>query len=141
MVGLKLEPQRFSDAISVNVWHQAMAEEFAVLIRNHTRDLVPPDPQQHLVGNKWVFKLKRAANGSIIRYKARLVAKGFSQMSGIDFHETYSPVIKLVTIQLVLTLVVTWNWLVRQLDVSNAFLNGPLHEVVYMPQPQGFEDP
>lgn len=61
-------------------------------------------------------------------------------MSGIDFHETYSPVIKLVTIQLVLTLVVTWNWHVRHLDVSNDN-NGPLHKVVYMPQPQGFEDP
>lgn len=62
-------------------------------------------------------------------------------MPGIDFHETYSLVIKPVTIRLVLTLAVTWNWHVRQLDVSNAFHNDPLHEVVYMPQLQGFEDP
>lgn len=84
------KPQRFSDDVSVNVWHRAMAEEFAILTRDYTWELIPPNPHQHLVGNKWVFKFKQAVDSSILRYKARLVAKGFSQTPGIDFHETYS---------------------------------------------------
>lgn len=64
-----------------------------------------------------------------------------SQTLGIDFHETYSPVIKPVLIRLILTLATTWNWPVWQLDVSNAFLNGGLNKTLFMPQPQDYVDP
>jgi hypothetical protein len=87
-----------------------------------------------------VYKLKYNSDGTIARYKARLVAKGFHQQYGVDFDETFSPVIKPPTVRLVLSLAVSLNWPLRQLDVKNAFLHGALKEEVYMTQPQGYVD-
>lgn len=78
------------------------------------------------MGCKWVFKIKRHADGSIHRYKARLVVKGYNQIAGFDFQETFSPVIKTATIRVVLSLVLAKNWSFRQLDVSNTFLHRDL---------------
>ena len=99
--------------------------------------MVPPSPSQNVVGCKWVFKLKRNSDGSINKYKAKLVAKGFHQQFGIDFEETFSPIIKPPTVRIILSLAVQFNWPLRQLDVSNAFLR----EEVYMVQPLGYVDP
>ena len=87
-----------------------------------------------------MYKLKQKSDGSIDRYKARLVAKGFEQKDGIDYTETFSPVVKPTTIHVVLTLAVYFGWPIRQLDVSNAFLHGSLAEEVFMEQTQGFID-
>jgi len=118
-----------------------MKAEFSALVSNHTWTLVPRPTNQKVVRNTWVFKLKQRADGTIDRYKARLVAKGFDQEAGVDFHETFSPVIKPATIRLVLALAVHFHWVVHQLDISNAFLHGYLEEEVLMEQPKGFEDP
>jgi hypothetical protein len=117
-----------------------MEEEFQALIRNNTWDLVPWEKGVNVVDCKWVFKLKRKADGSIERYKARLVAKGFKQRYEYDYDETYSPVLKPATITLVLSLAVSQGWTLRQLDVQNAFLNGQLEETMFMRQPPGFEN-
>ncbi|KAG9449460.1 hypothetical protein H6P81_009425 [Aristolochia fimbriata] len=92
------------------------------------------------IGSKWVFRVKTKPDGNIDRYKARLVAKGFNQREGQDYFETFSLVVKPVTISTVLTLAVGHNWSIRQLDVNNAFLNDNLDEEVYMVQPFGFLD-
>ncbi|KAJ3676869.1 hypothetical protein LUZ60_002593 [Juncus effusus] len=120
--------------------HVTMENEFNALLANQTWDLIPSHSSQNIVGCKWVFKIKKNADGSIERYKARLVAKGYHQEEGIDYTETFSPVVKPTTIRVVLTLALSKGWSVRQLDVNNAFLNGDLEETVFMQQPPGFVD-
>lgn len=88
-----------------------------------------------------VYHTKYKADGTIDKYKARLIAKGFHQQYGLDYGETFSPVVKATTIQLVLSLAFSQGWHIRQLDVNKAFLHGYLNEAVYMTQPQGFVDP
>ncbi|GKA35263.1 putative RNA-directed DNA polymerase [Tanacetum coccineum] len=122
-------------------WRQAMKEEYDALMKNGTWSLVPRASNTNVVDGKWVYRLKRDKNGAITRYKARFVAKGFRQQPGIDFHETFSPVVKSTTIRAVLSLAVTNDWPLRQLDIQNAFLHGNLKEQVYMKQPPGFIDP
>lgn len=87
-----------------------------------------------------MFKVKYKSDGTLGRYKARLVAQGFTQTPGLDFFDTFSPVIKPSTVRIVLSIVAALDWPAYQIDINNAFLNGILHETVYMRQPPGFED-
>ncbi|PNX72737.1 retrovirus-related Pol polyprotein from transposon TNT 1-94, partial [Trifolium pratense] len=132
------EPTCVTEALKHSEWKQAMSDEFTALMNNGTWSLVPPQPHFNVIGNKWVFRLKRNPDGSISRYKARLVAKGFHQRPGIDYKDTFSPVIKPQTIKMVLCIALSKNWNLMQMDVNNAFLNGTLNEEVYMVQPPGF---
>ncbi|GJZ21604.1 retrovirus-related pol polyprotein from transposon TNT 1-94 [Tanacetum coccineum] len=137
---VELEPSCVIQALKHREWREAMSEEFNALIQNHTRDHVPRT-SQNLLGNKWVFRVKRFPDGSIQKFKARLVANGFHQRQGIDYTETFSPVTKPVTIRVILCLALSKTWPLRQLDINNAFLNGTLQEEVYMAQPVGFIHP
>ena len=101
-----------------------MCEEYKALEKNKTWHLVPPQHGKNLIDCKWVFRIKRKSDGTVDRYKARLVAKGFKQRYGIDYEDTFSPVVKAATIRLVLSIVVSRGWSLRQLDVQNAFLHG-----------------
>jgi hypothetical protein len=113
-------------------WCTAMDEKFQALQQQATWSLVPLPTSKNVVSCKWVYKLKHHNDGSIARYKARLVAKGFLQHYGVDFDDTFSPIIKPPTVRLILSLAVSLNWPLRQLDVKNAFLHGTLKEEVYM---------
>lgn len=90
------------------------------------------------IGLKWVFKLKKNANGEVVKHKARLVAKGYVQKKGIDFEEVFAPVTRLDTVRLILALAANRGWEVHHLDVKTAFLNGELAEDVFVSQPEGF---
>ncbi|WVZ72555.1 hypothetical protein U9M48_020993 [Paspalum notatum var. saurae] len=118
-----------------------MEHEFCALQANKTWTLVPRPPGARIIIGKWVFKHKLNSDGSLERYKARWVVRGFNQRPGIDFSETFSPVVKPATIRTVLTLIATHAWPAHQLDVSHAFLHGTLSERVYRQQPTGFADP
>ncbi|GJV10143.1 ribonuclease H-like domain-containing protein [Tanacetum coccineum] len=121
-------------------WSNAMYDEYNVLVKNGTWILIPRPSNVNLNRSMWLFKHKFHPNGMLSRYKARLVANGSSQPFGVDFDETFSPVVKPAIIRTVLSLAVSRRWPIHQLDVKNAFLNGDLSETVYMHQPLGFVD-
>ncbi|KAI0493312.1 hypothetical protein KFK09_027589 [Dendrobium nobile] len=117
-----------------------MSQEFQALMAQGTWELVPPHPNQNVLGSKWTFRLKYNADGSIHRYKARLVAKGYDQEHGLDYTETFSPVAKIITIRVFILIALHYQWDIQQLDVSNAFLHGNLSDLIFMKQPPGFQD-
>ena len=133
------EPTSTEEALGDKNWQAAMNAEYEALMKNGTWHLVPPQKGRNVIGCKWVYKIKRKQDGSLDRYKARLVAKGFKQRYGIDYEDTFSPVVKAATIRTVLSIAVSKGWSLRQLDVQNAFLHGYLEEEVNMQQPPGFE--
>lgn len=91
-----------------------------------------------MVGSKWVYKLKVDADGLVERHKARLAAQGFSQKFGVDYDETFSPVVRYESFRTMVTLAVQHGLMLHQMDVTTAFLNGYLEEEVFMKQPEGF---
>lgn len=108
---------------------------------NHTCELVLLTAPVKVVRNKWVFKIKYNPDGSILKYKTRMVAKGFHQIHGVDYIKTFNPVVKASTVRVILSIAFMNNWILRQVDVNNAFLNGILDEEVYMAQHEGFINP
>ncbi|KAI3722512.1 hypothetical protein L2E82_33551 [Cichorium intybus] len=132
------EPNCFKQAIQDPRWVEAMKKEIHALEQNETWTLETLPKGKRAIDSKWVYKIKYKPNGEIERYKARLVAKGFTQVEGVDFHDTFAPVAKLVTVRTLLTVAAKKDWMIHQLDVNNAFLHGNLDEEVYMKVPQGF---
>ena len=135
------KPKGFKYVAKNLAWLAIMDKEVQALQTNRTWILVPRPANTNIVGSKWVFQTKYLPDGSIERLKAHLVAKGYTQVPGLDYTDTFSPVIKAITVCVVLSLAMTNKWSLRQLDVNNAFLNGHLTEHVYMEQPPGYIDP
>lgn len=105
-----LEPTSYTQANKLAEWRHAMDHEFSSLQRCGTWSLVSYKPHMNIVWCKWVYRIKKNYDGSIQRYKACLVAKGFHQQPGIDFFETFSPVVKQATIRVVLSIAIHFNW-------------------------------
>lgn len=138
-----VEPQTYEEALEspqAELWQTAMDEEMRSLMENGTWELEECPVGVKPVPMKWVYKIKRNADGSVERFKARLVAKGFLQRQGIDFEEVYAPVSKQTTVRTLLALCAVEDLELHQLDVKTAFLNGELEEEIYMQQAQGYEE-
>jgi hypothetical protein len=131
-LSVALEPTSYRDAKCHPEWQLAMAEEIAALERTGTWDLVSPPPGVRPIICKWVYKIKTRSDGSLERYKVRLVARGFQQEQGRDYDETFAPVAHMTTVRTLLAVASIRHWSMSQLDVQNVFLNGELHEEVYM---------
>jgi hypothetical protein len=126
-------PKSVRGALKEQNWLAAMTDEYGALLANDTWDLVHPPANANNVYGKWIFRHKFKADGTLHCYKARWVLRGFSQEHGVDFGETFRPVVKPATIRVILSVALSSNWKIRQIDVKNAFLHGLLGEVVLSP--------
>ena len=119
-------------------WKRAMEEEIQAHVENQTWTLSDVPTGRKAIKCKWVFKTKLKSDGTVERYKARLVAKGCSQKPGIDYEETYSPVVRYTSIRLLMALAAKYDLDIDQMDVTTAFLHPELEEEIYMELPGGF---
>ncbi|KAF5097937.1 hypothetical protein D0Z03_000412 [Geotrichum reessii] len=112
-------------SLEKDLWHDACVSEYNSLMENDTWVLVPKPIGRKIVGCKWVFKVKENTDGSVDKYKARLVAQGFSQSPGIDYQETFAPVVRYETVRFLFAVSAQLGFFVHHMDVTTAFLNGP----------------
>ena len=124
-------------SLDADLWKEAVRSEIDSVMSNGTSEIVDNPFGCKLIGCKWVFKKKLRLDGTIERYKARLVAKGYTQKEGEDFFDTYSPIARLTTIRVLLSLAASYGLIVHQMDVKTAFLNRELKEI-YMDHSNGF---
>ncbi|GKB70227.1 putative RNA-directed DNA polymerase [Tanacetum coccineum] len=134
------EPKSFWEAAQNKNWKEAVRKEIHSLKQNRTWTLENLPKGKKAIDSKWMYKIKFKPSGEVERYKARLVAKGFTQMEGVDYHDTFAPIAKLVTVRILLAIAVKRGWEIQQLDVDNAFLHRDLKEEVYMKIPQGLSN-
>jgi hypothetical protein len=99
------EPHNVDEALANKNWKHAMDLEYNALLHNKTWHLVPPQKGRNIIGCKWVWKIKRKADGSLDKHNARLVAKGYKQRYGADYEDTFSPVVKAATIRVILSII------------------------------------
>ncbi|GJZ41118.1 retrotransposon protein, putative, ty1-copia subclass, partial [Tanacetum coccineum] len=124
-----------------NKWIDAMNAEIQSMMDNMVWVLVDLPFCSKTVGSKWLFKKKTDMDGIVHVYKARLVAKGYTQLYGVDYEETFSPVADIRAIRILISIAAYYDYEIWQMDVKTAFLNGYLDKDIYMVQPEGFVDP
>jgi hypothetical protein len=134
-------PSSVCAALADPNWRVAMEDEYKALMSNGTWELVSRPRDSNVITGKWIFTHKLRADGSFDRYNARWVLRGFTQRPGVDYDETFSLVVKPATVRTVLSIAVSRDWPIQQLDMKNAFLHDTLTETVYYSQPTGFADP
>ncbi|KAI7955751.1 hypothetical protein MJO29_007150 [Puccinia striiformis f. sp. tritici] len=137
-------PKTYKQAINspeVDSWKEAIQAELDAMVRLDVWDVVPIPRSANLLGSLWVFRKKYDAHGNLVKFKARLCAQGSAQQSGVDFNETYAPTGRASGLCTALTIGVSENMDIHQMDVRNAFLNGNLEEVIYLRCPAGLTIP
>ncbi|CAI7892993.1 unnamed protein product [Closterium sp. NIES-53] len=121
-------------------WKNSMESELKSIEENGTWELVELPEGRKAITSKWLFKIESDADGQFERYKSRLVAKGYQQKEKVDYNEFFAPVVKPTTLRTLLAGATIKGWVVKQMDVTTAFLNGVLEEEIFMAQPEGFDD-
>jgi hypothetical protein len=132
------KPSCHGEAAGQQVWQDAMTQEYQSIMKNDVWDVVPRLEGKFVVTSKQIYKIKHAADGSVEKYKAKFVARGFSQVEGIDYEETFTPVARYTSICTIIALAAYVCWRLHQMDVNTTFLNGEIEEEVYIEQPDGF---
>lgn len=143
VLGSENDPASYSEAMARSdkgQWLEAMKDELESLRENKVFQIVEKPSKCNIVTNKWVLRIKRKPNGQVERYRARLVARGFSQRYGIDYNETYAPVANATSLRMIFAYAAIRGLKFGMYDIKAAFLYGDLEELVYMAQPEGFED-
>jgi len=122
-------------------WKEAMDCEMTTLERAGTWSTVPRPSGKNIVGLKWVFHVKRKADGSVDKYKAQLITRGFTQIYGVDYFTTFSPVTKLASFRTILAIAARLDWNIKSFDFNGMYLNGELddNEEIYMYPPPGYD--
>ena len=141
MFNVENDPLTLKEVLSSHdsiFWKEVVNDEMESLISNKTWKLVDLPPGCKTIGCKWVLRKKLKPDGSIDKYKARLVAKGFKQLEGLEFFDTFSPVTRITSIRLLVSMAATFDLQIHQMDVKTAFLNGDLNDEIYMDQPECF---
>lgn len=133
------EDMTLQEALDHPGWKKAIQSEYDSLIENDTWELTTLPTNRRALSARWVLRIKPDLNPVHTRLKARLVAKGYEQQAGLDYNETFAPVVKWSTLRTVIALAAALGWPIFHLDVVTAFLNGKLQETIYMTQPPGFE--
>ncbi|GKC13974.1 retrovirus-related pol polyprotein from transposon TNT 1-94 [Tanacetum coccineum] len=136
---VQIKPKILIEALKEEGWIISMQEELNQFERNKVWTLVPLPNGKTIIGTKWIYKNKMDEHGIVIKNKARLVAQGYSQEEGINYDETFAPVARLEAIRIFLAYAAYMGFMVYQMDVKSAFLNGKISEEVYVQQPPGFE--
>ncbi|GJY88049.1 retrovirus-related pol polyprotein from transposon TNT 1-94 [Tanacetum coccineum] len=135
----EMEPKKLIEALEEEGWIIAMQEELNQFERNKVWTLVPKPHGKTIIGTKWIWKNKMDENGIVIKNKARLVAQGYNQQEGIDYEETFAPVARLEAIRIFLAYAAYMGFMVYQMDVKSAFLNGKISQKVYVQQPPRYQ--
>ena len=104
-------------------------------------DVVPRPKGHKVVGSKWVLRIKRGPDGQVQKYKACIVAQGFTQVEGLNYDQTFTPVVKLLTFRTILAIAIQQNLIIHQMDIKVAYLNGKLKEEIHMEAPPSLEIP
>jgi hypothetical protein len=120
------------------VWREAMVEDYKSIVHNDVWDVLPRPVGKLVVTSTWLYKTKIVVDGSIENQKARFVAQGFSQIEGVDYEETSTPVARYTSIRTIIYIAVEMGWGIYQRDVKTTFMNGFIEEEVFIVQPQGF---
>ncbi|CAI7779652.1 unnamed protein product [Closterium sp. NIES-54] len=140
MPGEPATPKEALESSDAQEWKKAIESELKSIEENDTWELVELPEGHKAITSKWLFKIKSDADSKIERYKSRLVAKGYQQKEKVEFNELFAPVVKRTTMRTLLAGAAIKGWVVKQMDVTTAFLNGILEEEIFLAQPEGFVD-
>jgi hypothetical protein len=136
------EPKSYLEVVNGpngDLWKEAVEKELGCLDKARTWDVVDRVAGKKKLGSRWVFKVKRLADGSVDKFKARFVAQGFSQRPGFDFDETYAPIVRFDSLRLLLAITAVQGWRPQQVDVNSPSFSGDLDEDIFMTLPEGHQ--
>jgi len=135
---VETESSSFKEELEKIVWVDAMVEEYESIVKNNVWEVVPRITDKSVVDSSWIFKVKHATDVIIEKYKAITMAKGYSQVEGIDYEETFSPIARYSSIRSILAQFSQMGWKIHQMDLKITFLNGVIEVELYIEQPEGF---